>query len=41
MIQYNKTELEQEFQVEEGRSLKKAGFINASQFNLIEKFNRS
>jgi hypothetical protein len=24
MIQYNKTELEQEFQVEEGRSLKKS-----------------
>ncbi|MFV8362950.1 hypothetical protein ACNQGO_06115 [Flavobacterium sp. ZT3P35] len=37
MIQYNKTELEQEFQVEQGRSLKKAGFINASQFNLIDK----
>ena len=37
MIQYNKTELEQEFLVEEGRYLKKAGFINASQFNLIDK----
>ncbi len=37
MIQYNKTELEQEFLVSEGRSLKNAGFIHESQFRLIDK----
>ncbi|QZK90234.1 hypothetical protein K5V07_06890 [Flavobacterium sp. CHNK8] len=37
MIQYNKTELEQEFLVSEGHSLKKAGFIDESQFRLIDK----
>ncbi|RDI56297.1 hypothetical protein [Flavobacterium glaciei] len=37
MIQYNKTELQQEFLVAEGRSLKKARFINESQFRLIDK----
>ncbi|WP_158729933.1 MULTISPECIES: hypothetical protein [unclassified Flavobacterium] len=37
MLQYNKTELEQEFLVSEGHSLKKAGFIDESQFRLIDK----
>ena len=37
MIQYDKTELEHVFLVEEGRSLKNAGFIDSSQFNLIDK----
>ncbi|WP_144891763.1 hypothetical protein [Flavobacterium tiangeerense] len=37
MIQYKKIELEQEFLVSEGHSLKKAGFIDESQFRLIDK----
>jgi hypothetical protein len=37
MIQYSNTELEQEFLVSEGHSLKKAGFIDESQFRLIDK----
>ncbi|CAH0335646.1 hypothetical protein FVB9288_01294 [Flavobacterium sp. CECT 9288] len=37
MMQYNKTELEQEFLVSEGHSLKKAGFIDESQFRIIDK----
>lgn len=36
MIQYNKADLEQVFLVEEGRSLQKAGFINAKQFTKID-----